>query len=179
MFKRIKKVIAFALALTMLMGMGTMASAAEKENGIPEYLETNEEGMTVDIASNQEGLAVEGIGSNEEGISPLWWPGDGPAPQVTSISLYRYGWLTNGNFGVTIKVYGYGSDTTTFNGKSISWINQEPFIVSGTGADGFYYTYDCGPITQAGSYRFETTFRSTNFPYTTRSFSETFTFSAN
>ena len=36
MFKRIKKVIAFALALTMLMGMGTVASAAEKEGGIPD-----------------------------------------------------------------------------------------------------------------------------------------------
>ena len=178
MFKRIKKVIAFALALTMLMGMGTVASAAEKEGGIPEYSKTNENGMTVDVAGNQAGVTVEGV-DGEEGISPLWWPGDGPAPQVTRISLYRYGWLTNGNFGVTIKVYGYGSDTTTFDGRSISWIHQEPFIVSGTGADGFYYTYDCGPITQAGSYRFDTTFRSTNFPYSTRSFSEVFTFSAN
>ena len=178
MFKRIKKVIAFALALTMLMGMGPVASAAEKEGGIPEYSKTNENGMTVDVAGNQAGVTVEGV-DGEEGISPLWWPGDGPAPQVTSISLYRYGWLTNGNFGVTIKVYGYGSDTTTFDGRSISWIHQVPFIVSGTGADGFYYTYDCGPITQAGSYRFDTTFRSTNFPYSTRSFSEVFTFSAN
>ena len=114
---------------------------------------------------------------NQKGLQ--FHPGDGPAPQVTSISLYKYGWLTNGNFGVTIKVYGYGSDTTTFDGRSISWIHQEPFIISGTGADGFYYTYDCGPITQAGSYRFNTTFRSTNFPNTTRSFSTVFTFSAN
>lgn len=178
MLKKIKKVIAFALALTMLMGMGTMVSAAEKESSIPEYSETNDGGMTVNIAGDQEGTIVEGSG-NEEGINPLWWPGDGPAPQVTSISLYKYGWLTNGNFGVTIKVYGYGSDTTTFDGRSISWIHQEPFIISGTGADGFYYTYDCGPITQAGSYRFNTTFRSTNFPNTTRSFSTVFTFSAN
>ena len=138
----------------MLMGMGTMVSAAEKESSIPEYSETNDGGMTVNIAGDQEGTIVEGSG-NEEGINPLWWPGDGPAPQVTSISLYKYGWLTNGNFGVTIKVYGYGSDTTTFDGRSISWIHQEPFIISGTGADGFYYTYDCGTITQAGSYRFK------------------------
>ncbi len=40
MLKKIKKVIAFALALTMLMGMGTMVSAAEKESSIPEYSET-------------------------------------------------------------------------------------------------------------------------------------------
>ena len=125
MLKKIKKVIAFALALTMLMGMGTMVSAAEKESSIPEYSETNDGGMTVNIAGDQEGTIVEGSG-NEEGINPLWWPGDGPAPQVTSISLYKYGWLTNGNFGVTIKVYGYGSDTTTFDGRSISWIHQEP-----------------------------------------------------
>ena len=145
----------------MLMGMGTMVSAAEKESSIPEYSETNDGGMTVNIAGDQEGTIVEGSG-NEEGINPLWWPGDGPAPQVTSISLYKY-----------------GCDTTTFDGRSISWIHQEPFIISGTGADGFYYTYDCGPITQAGSYRFNTTFRSTNFPNTTRSFSTVFTFSAN
>ncbi|MFQ9875818.1 hypothetical protein [Waltera sp.] len=90
MLKKIKKVIAFALALTMLMGMGTMVSAAEKESSIPEYSETNDGGMTVNIAGDQEGTIVEGSG-NEEGINPLWWPGDGPAPQVTSISLYKYG----------------------------------------------------------------------------------------
>ena len=60
----------------MLMGMGTMVSAAEKESSIPEYSETNDGGMTVNIAGNQEGTIVEGSG-NEEGINPLWWPGDG------------------------------------------------------------------------------------------------------
>ena len=74
MLKKIKKVIAFALALTMLMGMGTMVSAAEKESSIPEYSETNDGGMTVNIAGDQEGTIVEGSG-NEEGINPLWWPG--------------------------------------------------------------------------------------------------------
>ena len=64
-----------------------------------------------------------------------------------------------------------------FTGNNVSTIIDGP--ISGTGADGFYYTYDCGPITQAGSYRFNTTFRSTNFPNTTRSFSTVFTFSAN
>ena len=63
MLKKIKKVIAFALALTMLMGMGTMVSAAEKESGIPEYSETNDGGMTVNIAGDQEGTIVEGIGN--------------------------------------------------------------------------------------------------------------------
>ncbi len=52
MLKKIKKVIAFALALTMLMGMGTMVSAAEKESSIPEYSETNDGGMTVNIAGD-------------------------------------------------------------------------------------------------------------------------------
>ena len=67
MLKKIKKVIAFALALTMLMGMGTMVSAAEKESSIPEYSETNDGGMTVNIAGDQEGTIVEGSG-NEEGL---------------------------------------------------------------------------------------------------------------
>ena len=63
MLKKIKKVIAFALALTMLMGMGTMVSAAEKESSIPEYSETNDGGMTVNIAGDQEGTIVEGSGN--------------------------------------------------------------------------------------------------------------------
>ena len=36
MFKKIKKVVAFALALTMLMGMSTVAFAAERESEVPE-----------------------------------------------------------------------------------------------------------------------------------------------
>ena len=44
----------------MLMGMGTMVSAAEKESSIPEYSETNDGGMTVNIAGDQEGTIVEG-----------------------------------------------------------------------------------------------------------------------
>lgn len=178
MFKRVKKVIVFALALTMLMGMGTMASAAEKESGIPELAKTNEEGMTVSVADDLEGLTVE-IAGNEDGVSPLWWPGDGPAPQVTKIELENFGWLENGNFGVILKVYGYGSDVTTFNGKTVSWIEQEPFIISGTGADGFYYLYDCGAVTSAGSYPFQSIFTSTNFPYSKVTFNDVFTFSAN
>ena len=42
----------------MLMGMGTMVSAAEKESSIPEYSETNDGGMTVNIAGDQEGTSV-------------------------------------------------------------------------------------------------------------------------
>lgn len=158
MFKKIKKVIAFALALTMLMGMGTVAFAAESESEVPEL--TKVDGMTVAIEED-----------NDDGISPLWWSGDGPAPQVTKIELYDHGLLDNGNYCVIIKVYGYGSDTTTFNGRSISWFKKQPFIISGNGADGFYYWYDCGKITTPGNYTFATKFRSTNFPYGEKSFS--------
>ena len=45
MFKKIKKVVAFALALTMLMGMSTVAFAAERESEVPEL--TKVDGMTV------------------------------------------------------------------------------------------------------------------------------------
>lgn len=47
----------------------------------------------------------------------------------------------------------------------------QPFIISGNGADGFYYWYDCGKITAPGNYTFTTKFRSTNFPYGEKSFS--------
>jgi hypothetical protein len=100
-------------------------------------------------------------------------------PDVAAVNKYANVQEIYEALKCNVSCRGYGSDTTTFDGRSISWIHQEPFIISGTGADGFYYTYDCGPITQAGSYRFNTTFRSTNFPNTTRSFSTVFTFSAN
>ena len=175
MIKRVNKILALVLALTMIMGMGMMVSAAETESSIPQLAKTNGEGLTVDLTAVQESLADEG----DNGISPLWWAGDGPAPQVTNIVLADAGWLDNGNFGVVLKVYGYGSDTTTFNGRKITWFKKDPFIISGTGADGFYYWYDCGPITAAGDYTFSTTFRSTNHPYTQRSYSRVFPFVEN
>ena len=165
--KTVRKVLACMLAFTLLMGMSTMVFAAEKESGVSELAKTNEDGLTVAVTGN------------DEEITPILWPGDGPAPQVTRVLLYDFGWLENGNFGVILQVYGYGSDTTTFNGKEIDWIEQEPFILSGTGADGFYYLFDCGPITGPGSYPFKSVWRSTNFPYGEVTYSDVFTFSAN
>ena len=55
----------------MLMGMGTMVSAAEKESSIPEYSETNDSGMTVNIAGDQEGTIVEGSGNVDQGRKPF------------------------------------------------------------------------------------------------------------
>lgn len=65
MFKKIKKVVVFALALTMLMGMSAVAFAAERESEVPEL--TKVDGMTVAIDED-----------NDNGISPLWWSGNGP-----------------------------------------------------------------------------------------------------
>ena len=175
MFRKTKKMIGTVLALIMLFGMSTTAAFASEDNyDLPRLSNISENGMTFTSIGNADEQHM-----NVGGANPNLWPGSGPAPQVTSIVLYDAGWLENGNFGVIIQVYGYGSDTTTFDGRSISWIEQEPFILSGTGADGFYYLYDCGPITEARSYTFATTFRSTNFPYSQRSFSEVFTFSEN
>ena len=163
------------LAATMLMGMGTVVSAAEKKSNITELFETNEKGVDVNAVNKVENLIV-GTTEKKFGITPLWWPGDGPAPQVTKIECERYGWLKNGHWGVVLKVYGYGWDRTTFDGNKISWIREEPFIISGTGADGFYYLYDCGTITSAGNYPFISTFTSTNFPYKKATLNYMFTF---
>lgn len=114
-------------------------------------------------------------------IMPLGIPGTGVAPQITKIELYDYGWLENGNFGVMLKVTGYGNDRNAafFNGQSISSERKDYFINYGTTADGWYYLYDCGPITACGTYLFETTFTSTNSPYTKVPFQTTFTFELN
>lgn len=42
----------------------------------------------------------------------------------------------------------------------------------------FAYLYDCGPITEPGTYTFKTTYVSTNWPYTEKSISLDFTFEA-
>ena len=54
MFKRVKKVMAFTLALTMLMGTGTMAFAAENESelvcaeGLVESVSFTENAVSID-----------------------------------------------------------------------------------------------------------------------------------
>lgn len=60
MIKRVKKILALVLALTMIMGMGMMVSAAETESSIPQLAKTNGEGLTVDLTAVQESLADEG-----------------------------------------------------------------------------------------------------------------------
>lgn len=165
MTKAVKRFLVCVLTVTMLMGMSTVASAAEKESDVPGLAKTNEDGITVALTEN-DGEAT-----------PIWWPGDGPAPQVTNILLYDYGFLENNHFCVILRVYGYGSDTTTFNGKDVDWFQRDPFIISGTGADGFDYWFDCGLITQAGNYPFVSKWRSTNYPYSERTFSDVFIFS--
>ena len=72
---------------------------------------------------------------------------------------------SNGNLCVLLKVYGYGSGYTTFNGRKIDYVASEPFIISGTGSDGFYYLYDCGVKPAVGNYVFYSKFTSTNFPH--------------
>lgn len=177
MFKSFMKSVMFILAITMLMGVGTVVSAAERKTNITELFATNEKEVTINATDKVENVMVEKTGEKLE-ITPLWWPGDGPAPQVTKIECERYGWLKNGHWGVVLKVYGYGWDRTTFDGKKISWIREEPFIISGTCADGFYYLYDCGTITSAGNYPFNSTFTSTNFPYKKVTLNYMFTFNA-
>lgn len=166
MINKMKGYFGLLLAVIMVMGISTVTFAADQYN-----ISNDEE---ISIMKNQQ-LNEVSVEQNES-ISPMAWPGSGSAPQVTSIQLHDYGWLENGNFGVILKVYGYGRDNTTFDGRSISWIKQDLFTDFGTIADGSYYLYDCGPITHPGTYTFDTTFTSTNFPYGQKSYSTDFTF---
>ncbi len=101
------------------------------------------------------------------------WPGD-KIPQVTSVELYQLGYLQNGNVGIMLKVMGYGRDNTTIDGRRIFAIEQYPIVLSGNGADGFYYVYDLGDL-KPGSYRFVSTFTSNEYPYTQRYYYDTLT----
>lgn len=104
------------------------------------------------------------------------------APQVTALELYDYGWIEGtDHWGVIIKVTGYGNDARkaywndtqlTVNDKSLyrHWVDAYRTAVA------FAYLYDCGPITEPGTYTFETTYTSTNWPYTQKSISVDFSF---
>ena len=116
--------------------------------------------------------------NEDDQITPYGWPGTGAAPQITNIEHDDSYWNEEGNWEVRLKVTGYGSDRNKafFNGEPISSEVGRYFINYGTTADGWYYTYDCGPITEPGDYLFETTFRSTNYPYSELTFQAVFTF---
>lgn len=155
-----KRLFGLILALCMICGSLTNASAANVN-----FVENSG-------TSAQPTLTP----TSTPAIQPFAW--NGTAAQVTRIELDGRGWLPNGNWGVRLKVTGYGSDMrrSFFNGNPVSSKNDGYFINYGNCADGFYYLYDCGPITAAGTYTFKTTFRSTNSPYSERTFSCDFTF---
>lgn len=115
-------------------------------------------------------------------LQPIMPRGNGgDAPPITKIELDSYGWLKDsGNFGIILKVTGYGNDNgrAYFNNQKITSERLDYFINSGFTADGWYWLYDCGPITEPGTYPFKTTFRSTNPPYNNLTFSTSFTFEA-
>lgn len=127
----IKKIMVFCMAAVMVLGMGTTAFAAENNQG-------TRNNPFSDVMSELSDPVV-GETTIAEGVQPKWWPGDGPAPQVTRMEITDIGTLnSNGNLCIVVKVYGYGSDYTTFDGNRVKSIANEPFIISGTGADGFY-----------------------------------------
>lgn len=151
----IKKVLGLFLAVMMLMGFNIISYAAN-DSGKIELSKLDKIGNLTDMAKDIE---------NKKGIvTPMLWTGE-KLPQVTSIDLYDYGTLENGNFAVIIEVMGYGREDTYFNGNKISYIQNSPIVLYGTGADGFLYLYDCGEITNSGNYLFKTTFTSQEYPY--------------
>jgi len=111
--------------------------------------------------------------------SPQAYNGTGAA--ITKIELYDIGWMNENpdHFAVVLKVTGYGNCKAFFNGNPV--VSSDiigHFINYGYTADGFFWLYDCGPVPGPGTYRFNTTFKSTNYP-TTLSYAEDFTFSLN
>ncbi len=101
----------------------------------------------------------------------------GPAPGLSSVTIADYGYLPNGNFGVVVQVMGYGNpQTTTFNGRPCNLVGEQYITSGGNVIVGWFHTYDCGPVTQPGSYNFSTTYRSVVSPYGTITRNATFNF---
>lgn len=109
------------------------------------------------------------------------WPGSGGAAQVSKIEIIKAGYINGlgaqyeGHIGVLVRVTGHGRDYASCDGKRVEYVQRKPFIISGTTADGWDYIFDCGPLPR-GTHKFELKMVSTNFPYTERFSSKTFSF---
>lgn len=56
MFKSLMKSVMFILAITMLMGVGTVVSAAERKTNITELFATNEKEVTINATDKVENV---------------------------------------------------------------------------------------------------------------------------
>jgi len=116
-----------------------------------------EDDVFITIPEEFSEIPMGGIGmAPEESLDNLT---KGPMPHFTSASVYKWGWLSNGNWGVKIKITGYGRPLkTNFNTKVPKLIKEEMTVNDWTNLfTGYYYTYDCGPIRTAGDYTFKST----------------------
>lgn len=101
----------------------------------------------------------------------------GPAPYVTNIELIYQGPIPGGNYGIRLKVTGYGRDWAYLDGVAIKSEEIDYFINYGTTADGFIYQYDFGFYPEPGSvHKFTVTFRSVRDSNKTMTFTKNFSF---
>lgn len=112
-----------------------------------------------DLSCSEDMVMVPPELSNTPGVSTCGF--GGPAPLVTKIEFVREVNLDNGNYGIILKVTGYGHDRAYVDGVEIKSEEIDYFINYGTTADGFYYRYDFGFYPAPGSvHTFTVTFRS-------------------
>lgn len=165
-----KKMCIIIMTVIMLFLLSITAFAAESTttNSLQNYFKNDPRDLKISMSE-----AV-----NDTGISTRGWPGEGPAKQVTSVSIEQVGILNvdghEGNIGVLVKVIGYGRDYAKYDSPPVNYFSSEGFILYGTLVDGWYYLYDCGAPT-LGDHRFDIEMVSLNPPYTEKSAWATFT----
>lgn len=157
-----KKIISILLALFMMFSISAPAFAADSESSI--------------IVDSKDVIVL------ANPTEPFEMTSRKTAPQVTALDLYDYGWIEGtDHWGVIIKVTGYGNDVRRayWNDTQLSssdkslydyWVGADNAVYA------FAFLYDCGPITEPGTYTFKTTYKSTNWPYTEKSISAKFNF---
>lgn len=173
-----KNILGFLFLCVIVLGSGKIVSASSTalSNFAPNHSSTIQYTPSLDNISVKADSTLP-IKNNR--ISTFALPGMGPAAQISKIELVYAGELINDHLGVLLKVYGIGRDITTFNGITVPCIYSESFVEYGTGVDGFYYLYDCGEITQSGTYEFVSRHISTNFPYRELTFRHSFVLNVN
>ena len=145
MVKYIKRSLGLLLCVSILLGTNliTFAKSSQPESGFNTEFYENE--------NQQENMQ-----------NPY---AKAPAKPVYKINItgYRIN-PENDHVEVYVKVWGYGREMVTFDGKRVFAISMPPIYEGGMQV-GVSYTYDCGVKPAPGNYDFVVTFTDYGFPY--------------
>ena len=145
MFKKIRRMLAFTLALVMMFSMTALAA----ENNTSDNLKI--------VPKNSEG------NENNDDIAVY-----GPAAPVSSVTiLTSEAKIENGDVIIPVYIVGYGhNEIAKWDGKNATYVSQELFSGTDRVVYAFKQYWNCGTAT-VGTHTFTFQTTSTNSPWNT------------